>query len=279
MKKILVPCDFSKQAINAFRFALDLAGKSKGEVHLVYVVELPILHDSVLMPVLTFEEQLLKDLRTKATERFEKLLEKYPSGKVTLKTKVVFGATSHMILDYSKRNRIDLIVMGTQGASGLRELVIGSNTEKIVRNAAAPVIAVKKYPGQGSIKNIVFPNTLDPEGQKDLVTRVKELQSFFNATIHLVWINTPVNFYPDIVTNERLEDFAKMFSLRKFTINTFNDLSEEAGIINFTHSIKADMIAMGTHGRKGLAHAINGSLAEDLVNQVESPIWTYTIRK
>jgi len=279
MKKILVPCDFSKQAINAFRFALDLAGKSKGEVHLVYVVELPILHDSVLMPVLTFEEQLLKDLRTKATERFEKLLEKYPSGKVTLKTKVVFGATSHMILDYSKRNRIDLIVMGTQGASGLRELVIGSNTEKIVRNAAAPVIAVKKYPGQGSIKNIVFPNTLDPEGQKDLVTRVKELQSFFNATIHLVWINTPVNFYPDIVTNERLEDFAKMFSLRKFTINTFNDLSEEAGIINFTHSIKADMIAMGTHGRKGLAHAINGSLAEDLVNEVESPVWTYTIRK
>jgi nucleotide-binding universal stress UspA family protein len=279
MKKILVPCDFSKQAVNAFRFALDLAAKSKGEVHLLNVVELPILHDSILMPVLSFEEQLLKELREKANERFEKITEKYPSGKVTLKTKVVFGATSHMILDYCQKSKIDLVVMGTKGVSGLRELVIGSNTEKIVRNATAPVIAVKKYPKAGSIKNIVVPNNLDPEGQKGLMLRIRELQSFFGATLHLVWINTPVNFYPDIVIRERLKDFAEMFSLKKYTLNIFNDLNEETGVVNFTNMINADMIAMGTHGRKGLAHAVSGSMAEDLVNEIECPIWTYAFGK
>jgi nucleotide-binding universal stress UspA family protein len=62
MKKILVPCDFSKPAINAYRFALDVAQQSKGTVHLLNVIELPILHDSVLMPVLNFEAQLLEEL-------------------------------------------------------------------------------------------------------------------------------------------------------------------------------------------------------------------------
>jgi nucleotide-binding universal stress UspA family protein len=49
-------------------------------------------------------------------------------------------------------------------------------------------------------------------------------------------------------------------------------------VINFAHSIDADMIAMGTHGRKGLAHILSGSLTEDVVNHVECPTWSYTIK-
>ncbi len=276
MQKILVPCDFSPQAISAFRFAIDIA-KASGKIHLLNVVELPVLHDSILMPVLSFEQQLLKDLRKKATDRFKKLTEKYSSKNI--KTSVVMGATSRMILDYIKKNKIDLVIMGTQGSSGLRELVVGSNTEKIVRNSAAPVIAVKKYFKHGSIKNIVFPNTLDTEGQKDLVMKVKTLQAFFKARLHLLWVNTPADFSQDIVTRQRMKDFIKHFGLKNYTSNIFNDLYEEQGIMNFTRMINAGMIAMGTHGRKGLVHAFNGSLTEDIVNHVEGPIWTYTLQK
>ena len=63
MKKLLVPCDFSQQALNAFQFALDIAAKSpNSSVHLLHVVELPVLHDSVLMPVLSFEQDLMEEL-------------------------------------------------------------------------------------------------------------------------------------------------------------------------------------------------------------------------
>ncbi|MBA4055718.1 MAG: universal stress protein, partial [Marivirga sp.] len=129
MKKILVPCDFSKQAIDAFRFALHIAEKSKGEIHVLNVVELPIMHDTVLMPVLSFEAELLKDLQKKALSRFDRITEKYAHKKVPVKTKVTLGATWFMIQDYVKKHKIDLVVMGTRGASGLRELAIGSNTE------------------------------------------------------------------------------------------------------------------------------------------------------
>lgn len=279
MKKILVPCDFSEQAINAFRFAIDIAAQSKGEIHLVHVVEVPVLHDTMLMPVLSFEEALFEELRVKAEKQFQKLISKYGIEKVKVKSKVIFGGTSRMILDYISDSKIELVVMGTKGASGVREYLIGSNAEKIVRGSIVPVLAVKKYVKASSIKNIVFPNTLHTETQEDLVMKVKALQNFFKAKIHIVWINTPSNFTRDRVTHERLTAFAKRFMFKDCTVHVYNDPYEETGVINFAHEIKTDMIAIGTHGRKGLTHLMSGSVAEDLVNHVDCPIWTYAIKK
>lgn len=278
MKTILVPCDFSKQAVNAFRFALDIARQSGGEVHLTHVIELPVMHDSVLMPVMSFEEVLLKELKDKSQLEYAKLIKKYADPKDKIKTATQFGAPARMILNYIEENKIDLVLMGTKGASGVKEYVIGSNAEKVVRNSPVPVIAVKNYPKLSTIKDIVLPNTLHTEIQEDLLMKVKAMQNFFKANLHIVWINTPSNFARDITTNKRLEDFAKRFLFKNYTIHVFNDLYEEDGIINFAHSIKADMIAMGTHGRKGLAHVLSGSVAEDVVNHIDIPIWTYTMR-
>lgn len=278
MKKILVPCDFSKQAINAFRFALDCARQSGGEVHLQHIIEIPVLHDSVLMPVLSFEEVLLKEMKEKSEAEYGKLLKKYAEPKDKVKTVTEFGTTSRSVLTYIVDNGIDLVIMGTKGVSGVKEYMIGSNTEKIVRSSPVPVIAVKSYPKAGSIKNIVFPNTLHTEIQEDLLMKVKAMQHFFKATIHIVWINTPTNFTRDVTTHKRLQDFAKRFLFKNYTTHVFNDLYEEDGIVNFAHTIKADMIAMGTHGRKGLAHILSGSVAEDVVNHADMPIWTYTMR-
>ncbi len=277
MKKILVPCDFSKPAINAFRFALDVAERSKGTINLVHVIELPVMHDTVLMPVLNFEEQLLKELRQKANEQFQKLSEKYSREGVKVKWEVDFGAPSKMILDVIKAEEVDLVIMGSHGASGLREYFIGSNAEKMIRKAPVPVLITKDY-YKGPIKNIVFPNTLDTENQSELIAKVKALQNFFGAHLQLVWINTPLNFTSDVVTHQRLHDFAKRFALKDYSVNIFNHPNEEEGIIHFTQFVKGDIIAMGTHGRKGLTHLINGSVAEDVANHTESLLWTYTLK-
>jgi nucleotide-binding universal stress UspA family protein len=279
MKKILVPCDFSEQAINAFRFASDIASQAKGQIHLINVVEVPVLHDSVLMPVMAYEEALFTEMRQKAEKQFKKITEKYSASGVKVTSQVIFGPVYRMLIDYIETSGIDLVIMGTKGASGVREVFIGSNAEKIVRNSPVPVIAIKKYVKGNSIKNIVFPNTLHTEHQEDLVMKVKALQNFFKAKLHIVWINTPTNFTRDTITIKRLNEFAKRFLFNDYTINVFNDPYEEAGVINFAHERKADMIAMGTHGRKGLAHIMSGSVAEDVVNHVDSPIWTYSIKK
>jgi nucleotide-binding universal stress UspA family protein len=276
MQNILVPCDFSKPATNAYRFALDIAAQSKGTVHLLYVIELPVLHDTMLMPVLNFEAQFLTDMEKHAEKRFAKITEKYEAAKVKVVTKTAFGSVSLMIRDYIEKKSIDLVVMGSHGATGARELFIGSNAEKMVRRSTVPVFVIKDY-YKGPIKNIVFPNTLDTEKQEDLVMKVKALQNFFKAKLHLVWINTPLNFTSDSVTTKRLEAFAKRFMLKDYTIHVYNQTDEERGILEFSASVNGDLIAIGTHGRKGIAHLVNGSLAEDVVNHSKGLVWTYSM--
>lgn len=278
MKKIVVPCDFSDQSVSAFRFAMQLETVSKAEIHLLHIIDLRILHDTVLMPVLSFEEEKLKDLKQYAESRFEHLLEKFGPSDRKIKSKVDFGSPFRMILDYIDKHGIDLVVMGTKGVAGMREIFVGSNTEKIVRASTVPVIAVKGDVRPGQIKNIVFPNTVESDSHEDLVMRIKALQHNLKAHLHIVYINTPLNFKQDIRTRENLSHFTRRYMLRDCTTHIFNDMGEEAGILNFSKVVDADMIALGTHGRKGLAHLLNGSLAEDLVNHSTLPVWTYGIK-
>ena len=278
MKRILVPCDFSKQAVHAFRFALELRQQSEGEIHVVHVIDLPVMQDTLLMPVLSFEEALLKEMQKKVAAQFARLINKYAAEVKRIKTEMLFGPMSFAIEQYIRQQKIDLVVMGTHGVSGAKELLIGSNTEKIVRRSPAPVLSIKKMVRYKQIRNIVFPNTLQQD-QEDLTMKVKEIQNFFKARLHVVYINTPSHFTRDVTTRRKLESFSKRFMLKDFTLNIFNDQFEESGVINFTHSIKGDMIVMGTHGRKGINHILSGSVAEDIVNHVDCPIWTYTMKE
>ncbi len=278
MKKILVPCDFSKPAIQAFKFALEVAKQSKGNIHLVYVIELPVLNDTMLMPTLSFEADFLKELKEKTEKRFKKLIDKHATPGVEITFDTLFGSTFTSVLEVVEKKSCDLIMLGSHGATGLREIIIGSNAEKIVRFSPVPVIVVKNYL-KDKIKNIVFPNSLDTEGQEDLVMKVKAMQNFFQAHLHVVWINTITGFTNDTITNERLNAFAKRFMLKNYSLHIFNHLSQEEGILAFNNHIKGDLIAMATHGRKGLNHIMNGSLAEDVVNHTSAPVWTYHLEK
>lgn len=234
-----------------------------------------MLHDSVLMPVLDFETQLLKELREKAEKQLTAIVGKYQHEGVKVVQQVHFGAVLKAIRQYAQEQAIDLIVMGSHGASGVRELFIGSNAEKIVRFSSVPVLIVKDY-NKREIKNIVFPNTLEAEGQEELVKRVKALQSFFQANLHVVWINTPFNFASDTETYGRLRDFAKRYTLRNYSVHVFNHHDEEQGILEFARTVDGNLIAMGTRGRKGVTHFFNGSVAEDVVNHSPQPVWTYS---
>ena len=273
MKKILVPFDFSETATNALRFAIDIANQSDGEVLLLHIVELPVMYDTLLMPSLSFEEAYIKDMKENAEKEFKKIKAKWAKNGPKVTWHVEFGATSATINNFAKEKKADLIVMGTKGAKGLQEVFIGSNTEKIVRTSSIPVIAIKTT-FKDAIKSIVFPNAL-MEKAEELANHVKQLQDFFKAKLHIVYINTPANFMRDLETRQALQKFAKRYMFKDFTIHIFNDMDQEAGLTNFVKEIKADMVAMGTHGRKGLAHLMSGSIAEDVVNHIECPIWTF----
>ena len=274
MKKILVPCDFSDSAVQAFKFAIDLARQSDGEILLLNIIELPVMHETALAPALSFEESFLKEMKVAAEKNFDKMKAKWAKGGPKIQSFVEYGPIHLVIGRMAREKEADLIVMGTKGASGLKEFMIGSNTEKIVRSATVPVMAIKKSVSLASIKNIVFPNTLE-EDQEELALKVKALQTFFKATLHIVYINTPTNFKRDYETKPKLKSFAKRFMLKDFTLSVYSDLDQETGLSSFVEEVKGDLVVMSTHGRTGLSRMMSGSIAEDVVNHIDCPIWTF----
>jgi nucleotide-binding universal stress UspA family protein len=278
MKKILVPCDFSEPAIEAYKFALSLAKANNGEVLVMKAVDLPIMYESAfgVQPYLV-DTHLLQDLEENAKQSFAKMKDRITTENVKVTFQVVYGPVALSIRQFVDERNIDLVVMGTHGAGGFKEYVIGSNTEKIVRTSPVPVFAIHKFTDIQSIKDIVFPTTLDFE-QPKLMERIKGLQNFFGAKLHVVLINTPMDFRTDRDVKVLMSEFAKHYKLDNYTLNMRNDAYEVDGIMSFAKEIKADMIAMATHGRRGLLHLLTGSIAEDVVNHVDCPIWTYSLK-
>ena len=182
------------------------------------------------------------------------------------------------IRKFAEQNDISIVIMSTHGASGLDEFFIGSTAEKIARSSPVPVIAIPKEVKIDDIKNIVFPSTLELD-QEDVMQGLKEMLQLLGAKLHILLINTPFNFYTDEQARTLLEKFAKHYTLQNFTLNFRNHQSERAGILGFVDEIKADMVAMATHGRRGLAYFFQGSIAESVLNRVDHPIWTYKLRK
>jgi len=274
--KVLVPVDFSEESINAFRFALDLTARSGGEIGLLYIVPLPVLQDSPRMPVERYRGALVEELKSVAHFRFYQLIQEYNAENSRISADVLMSSHIHQtITAHASKNHFDIVVMGTKDASGIREWLIGSITEKVVRTCPVPVIAVKEYTTGIGIKDIVFPNLLDIENQGDLVARIKDLQGFFQAKLHIVWINTPTVFKSDVAIRRRLHQFATMHKLQDYTISVFDYSTEEEGIREYARQFKGALIAMGTRGLRGVARLFSGSIAEEVVNHAQYPVWTY----
>lgn len=280
MKRILVPCDFSKPAIEAYKFAVDLAAASRGEVLVMHAIALPMLTETTFgiqpHPLDTME---FRKLERHSTEAFGRMKKSYPAPK---DVQVKFLALEDYLLPgihhMTEETGIDLIVMGTNGSAGMEEFFVGSNTEKVVRQSRVPVIALRQRPLLKGIKKIVLPTTLEP-CQDAFMERVKALQAFFGASIHVLFLNPVTLFSSEREARDAMLEFASHYGLKDFTVNIRHHHSEATGIIDFVHETEGDLLAMGTHGRQGLARLFSGSVTEKVVNHVDCPIWTCNIRK
>jgi nucleotide-binding universal stress UspA family protein len=283
MKKILVPTDFSKPAKLATDVAIAIAKKVKAQVVLLHILEQPTSKSfNVTGEVVSgdsWEDKLFTiKLIEKAKKEFAKITQDAESEGVKVSGQLRLGNPFHGMRTVITELDVDLVVMGTSGRTQLEEMLVGSNTEKVVRHAHCPVLTIHEKPASTNFKNIVYATSMSEE-EKDFSTVIKGIQDIYNATIHLVRINTPMNFRADTEVKRVMESFAKRLKLKNYTLNIFNDISEEEGIIHFAGSINADLISMATHGRTGFAHVLAGSIAEDVVQHSARPVLTYVLSK
>lgn len=282
MKKILVPTDFSKPAQIAIDVASDIARKANAQLILLHVVEEASGTSYNITGEVDvsggWEDKLFTmKLIEKSKKQMAKAFDEAKATGVKVRQELRLGTAFHGMRDIIAEQKVDLVVMGTAGHSKLEEMIIGTNTEKVVRHAKCPVLTVHKKPVTTDFKNIVYATSMSKD--EEVFSRVvRSTQQLYDSTVHLVRINTPGNFQRDAVVRKYLQDFAKKLQLKNFTINIFNDLTEEEGIIYFADSINADLIALATHGRTGFAHVLAGSIAEEVVSHSKRPVLTFVTK-
>lgn len=275
MKKILVPCDFSQASVEAFKFAVGLAKALRGEITVLKVIDLPILYDTSFGGMsYAFDLGMVQAIVDDSKDQFERLVRRHAKDFANVTFATEQGPVTPMIRQHINLKKPDIVVMGTHGATGAKEFFVGSNTEKIVRFSKVPVFAIRKAVSTASVKNIVFATNLHLN-HGDFIKKLKELQDLFAAKLHILYVNTPSHF----VSEEELEEYAKHYKLTNYTLNLRSNRHEQDGIIAFAKGKKADLIAMPTHARRGLSHLVSGSIAEDVVNHIDCPIWTYALKK
>lgn len=279
MKKILVPVDFSEYSEYALEAASIIAKKLNSEIIVLHMLG---LSEAILTKDESQEVAEAMYYMKLAEKRFNSFLDKpYLKGiKVseTVQNYKIFSEVNKVAKEYDA----DLIVMGSHGTSGMSEdIFVGSNTEKVVRTSDVPVLVIKQPVTDFKIKEVVFACDFKIENIRPYVNAINLFGSF-GAKIHLLYINLPGdNFRSSDQIEERVKEFlfkADAGSIDRFKdVVFYNDYTVERGIYKYSNHVDADVIAIPTHGRKGLSHFFNGSIGEDIANHANRPVITFRI--
>ena len=174
----------------------------------------------------------------------------------------------------------DLIIMGSHGASGLKEFFVGSNAEKVIRYANIPVLIVKNEIKDVNFSNIVMATDFSDESIPAFKNSLQSLD-FLKAKKHILYVNLPNEKFK---TTPEMEAIANSFLTkvdgnidRLINVNFVCAKSIENGILDFANVSGADLIVTITHGRKGISHIFEGSISEDLSNHATLPIMTFKL--
>lgn len=276
MDKILVPIDFSKKSEFASKMAARIAKKSNSVVYLLHMIELPTgIIDMGAGSNFSIPESMLY-LR-KVRERILDFKEKFFHKKTTVNYIIKLQHPHEGIIKYAKKIDADLIIMGSKGHSNFEEILIGSNTEKVVRTSKIPVLVVKKDNDKIRMRNLVFASSFKNNNKKAVFKKFLDFAYHFKSEIHLLKVNTPSRFESTHEATEKVKSFIEEFDLPKFSINIYNDVSIQKGILNFSKDINADLIALSTHGRSGLSHLFSASVTKTLSKKALKPILTIKV--
>ena len=270
MKKILIPTDFSPCANNAAELALHIAQKANAEIEFLHILVTPIdwvaldIRKESQYPEIKKQIGHAKSELAKWVKRAKALgLE---SGRV-----LTFSQGSEEIVNHAENHGHDLIVMGSHGASGLKELVMGSNAQKVVQEAKTPVLIIKEDLKKLKFENMVFASTFleDVHQPFHLIIDFADLMEAYN---NLLYVNVPEQFEESQESESRMKSFLTRCPRGTCSINVFNAETPEKGILQFAEDRGMDIIAIVTHGRKGIKGLFASSLTEKLVNHSALPI-------
>lgn len=292
--RILLATDGSQGAQGAEAYACALAVSWRATLTIMNVLEL----SPGLNPEYPVNRLYLGELMKEATRELVELKARATDRGIPVHTRIATGIPSEEVLAAAAAEDSDLIVVGTRGRTGLEHVVLGSTAERIIRSAPCPVLAVRtegrgaEQTGSdrrdpGALDRILVPIDFSDYSLNALEYAVVVAQRA-KASLTLLHVLEPVSYgldftLPHMTKREQVRDAIKERLSGLVTALTTVQVKADHllrgglpgdSILDAARSQPADMIIMGTHGRRGLSHAFYGSVAESVLRKAHCPVLT-----
>lgn len=244
-KRVLLPTDFSKNALNAIRYALDLY---KGQVCDFYFLNAFTVNgysiDNMMVP--EPGERAYEAAKKQSEDKFAKLMDVLKlhsdNSKHTYHTIATYNSLLFAIKDTIAKKDIDIVFMGTKGATGSESVVFGTNTVDMMENVTeCPVMAIPENVRFSTPKEIVFPTDFKTSFKRKELNYLIEIAQYHKAFIRILHIVKEAELNSEQRSNKELLE--TIFKHTEHSYHTLSDLKVQSGISAFIDSRDSDMIA------------------------------------
>ena len=271
MKKILFPTDFSEASINAFIYALKLADSIKGEIITLHVYDLPQVGYSNVPGVLNEIYDLIElgnfENYKDQVPFLRRIAEQNNMEHIKISNVLDTGNLINKIVKIVNDENIDFVVMGTKGATSLKETFLGTATTKVMNATKAIVFAIPENCEYKQIKKILFLTKYNFE-DIEVLKKVIEFATVFEAHIDCLHVKSPHQKDNDAFK----EEWQKIAKDQDITLHTISNNDVEGIILEFIDLNKIDMITMHVYHKNFFKKLFQVSLSKKLAFHVNIPI-------
>ncbi len=279
MKKILFPTDFSETANNALVYALNLAENQNAELYVLHIYSAPIVN-SGYSPELVFT--VYESIELGTFENFKdqipairEIAEQHNLGHIPMKFILKEGFLVTNIQDIVKEENIDVVVMGTNGASGIDKVLFGSNTMNVISKIKTPVLCVPIDAEFKGIKSICFTTNFE-EKDIDTLYHMIEIAERYHAIVHCVNINNK----DENESVEELKIWKERFNDEPVQFHIlYNEKDAEKAVLDFIDSNHIDLVASVARHKTFFEKIFGRSFTKKLTYHSKIPVYVFHEQK
>ena len=292
IERIVLATDCSPEAEGAEVYACALAELWGAALTVVNVLEFP----PGLNPEYPVNRVYLTEMMKQATRALAELKVRTEGRGISVRTRIATGIPSQEVLTAAEAEDADLLVVGTLGKTGLKHVLLGSTAERVIRASPCPVLAVRAEWSEGEAGSKPRPATLDrilvpvdfSDCSLDALEYAAVVAQRAKASITLLHVLEPVSYGLDFtltIPGSRERKKEAVAERLAGVVAALKNMHVEAeyvvrgglpndSILEAVRTTAADIIVMGTHGRRGLSHALYGSVAEFVLRKSRCPVLT-----
>lgn len=237
MKKIILPTDFSDNAYHAIKYALQLFQGVETTFYLLHTYTPPIFQVENLF-YKPSEDGLTDSYQRRAIEKLkglqQRLQKEFDNPEHTFLIRGVFNTLPEEVHYMAIREKADLVIMGTQGATGAKEILFGAKTTEVIRRASCPLIVVPSGFGYKALKTIGFPTDYEIDYEKKQLQQLLDISEIHSSSIDVIHVSSGND-----LTEDQLQNRQKLEQLLAQTPHAFHNLPDQ-GVIEAINNFQVD---------------------------------------